>query len=154
MYQTLSERFEPIKVVKSSESTTVPDMCYTPREIIAKFSRGERVPLGFAGQFDSEDDPDNDKYLHNLGDDPAMLDEDPTRDPTFDFGDYVEEKFALEERQRQAKKRSKAVASQSAKRKARSEELSVSDAMRSETTSGDDAKRQASSSSRGDEANK
>lgn len=107
MYQTISDRFEPILVVKSSSSKTVPDMSYTPREIIAKFSRGERVPLGFSGQFDSEDDPEQDKYLPNLGDDPMMLDDDPTRDPNFDFGDFVEERIALEERQRQSKKRSK-----------------------------------------------
>ena len=41
MFQSVSKRFEPIKVKKSKQSITVPDMSFTPREIIQKFSRGE-----------------------------------------------------------------------------------------------------------------
>lgn len=136
-YQTLSHRFESIPVNKSNSSQTVPDMSFTPREILAKFSRGERVPLGFSGKYDSEDDPSNDMHLHNLGDDPMMLEEDPTRDPTFDFGDFVEENEALKERQRSARRRSRGKDAEASKRKARHEELSASDATSGETTSGE-----------------
>lgn len=120
-FQTLTERFDPIPVQLSRKSQTVPDMSFTPREIIAKFSRGEKVPLGFEGVYDP--------------DDASAFQDDPTRDPEFDFGDYVEEKHALEERQKRATKRSTGQRASDSKRKARSEELSASDAMRSETTS-------------------
>ena len=70
-YQTQNNLFPPIKVVKSRESQTVPDMSYTPRQIIAKFSRGEKVPLGFNGLFDSEDPSDRlDQF------DPAIFEDD------------------------------------------------------------------------------
>lgn len=129
MFQSVTKRFDPIPVVKSKTSETVPDMSFTPREIIQKFSRGEKVPLGFQGLYDSED-----SVLD--ANDPAIWQEDPTRDPNFDFGDYTEEKIALEQRQKAAKRRSAAEASSDKKRKASSEELSASDAMRKETTSG------------------
>lgn len=125
MFQSVSVRFEPIPVVKDSTDRTVPDMSYTPREIIAKFSRGERVPLGFEGVYDDENS--------------SPFDEDPTRDPDFDHFDYTEEKRALEERnkEREKQKRSKVEAEESSQRKARSEEVSASDPMKSETTSGE-----------------
>lgn len=135
-YQTISNRFETIHVKKSRKSTTVPDMSFTPREIIQKFSRGEKVPLGFAGQYDCEDYPDEDRFKHQPYDDPAVLEDDPTRDPSFDFGDYVEEKNALQERQREAKRaqqRRKGV--DDSKRKASDEELSASDSTKRATTS-------------------
>lgn len=136
MFQTISNRFEPIPVHKSTRSITVPDMSYTPREIIAKFSRGERVPLGMLGKYDSEDDKEN---LSSY--DPSVFMEDPTRDPDFDRFDYTEEKRALDQRtrERENKKRSKVEDDADSQRKARSEELSGSDAMRSETTSGESA---------------
>lgn len=136
MYQTLSNRFEPIPVNKSRQSITVPDMSYTPREIIAKFSRGERVPLGMLGKYDSEDDKDKLSAY-----DPTVFMEDPTRDPDFDRFDYTEEKRALERRnrERENKERSKVEDDADSQREARSEELSGSDAMRSETTSGEAA---------------
>lgn len=137
-YQTISNRFETIHVKKSRKSTTVPDMSFTPREIIQKFSRGEKVPLGFSGQYDCEDYPDEDRYKHQPYDDPQVLEDDPTRDPDFDFGDYVEEKNALQERQRAAKhaqQRRKGV--DDSKRKASAEELSASDSTKRATTSGE-----------------
>lgn len=135
MFQTLLNRFEPIMVVKDRHTDTVPDMSFTPREIISKFSRGERVPLGFKGLYDSEDDPENDKF--DL--DPQIFQEDPTRDPAFDFGDYVEEKHALQERQKEARRAQQRKTGTQSKREAKSEEVSASDPMRSETTSGDGA---------------
>ena len=130
-YQTQNNLFPPIKVVKSRESQTVPDMSYTPRQIIAKFSRGEKVPLGFNGLFDSEDPSDRlDQF------DPAIFEDDPTRDPSFDFGDYVEEKHALDERSAERSKRSKAKSLSNAKRKASYDEVSASDPRKRETTSG------------------
>lgn len=122
MFQSISKRFDPIPVKISRQSSTVPDMSFTPREILAKFSRGEKVPLGFEALYDPDDAS------------PFM--EDPTRDPAFDFGDYVEEKHALEERQRERNKRSNGKEVSPAKREARREELSASDAMSGETTSG------------------
>lgn len=122
-YQTIDNRFDPIPVYKSNESQTVPDMSYTPREIIAKFSRGERVPLGFQGQYDP--------------DDMSPFADDPTRDPSFDFGDYVEEKYALEERQKAQAAAAQRSAGSISKRKASYEELSASDATKSATTSGE-----------------
>lgn len=121
MFQTMFDPFEPIKVHKSRESQTVPDMSYTPREIIAKFSRGERVPLGFQGLYDP--------------DDASPFEDDPTRDPEFDFGDFVEEKHALEVRQYEKEQRSKVKKDFDSKREASAEELSASDAMKRETTS-------------------
>lgn len=128
-FQTMYAPFEAIPVHKDKTSLTVPDMSFTPREIIAKFSRGEKVPLGFKGLFDSED-----QVLD--GCDPAIFEDDPTRDPSFDFGDYVEEKHALEERERQRKNAQKRKTASDAKRKASAEESSVSVAMMRETTSG------------------
>lgn len=130
-YQTIDNLFAPIPVIKSKESMTVPDMSYTPREILAKFSRGERVPLGFEGLYDDEN--------------ASAFDDDPTRDPNFDQFDYVEEKRRLDEREaeRKAKRASAAngKASQSSKRKASVEESSASEAMKRETTSVEDATR-------------
>lgn len=131
-YQTLNERFATIQVRKSKGSKTVPDMSYTPREIISKFSRGEKVPLGFLGRFDSEDSPDDPKFS---GYDPAIFEDDPTRDPAFDFGDYVEEKHAMKERERERKSAQRQKQSLDSKRKASAEELSVSDETKRETTS-------------------
>lgn len=127
MFQTISERFEPIKVHKDKTSFTVPDMSYTPREIISKFSRGERVPLGFKGVYDDDNGIDDPFY------------EDPTRDPDFDNFDYTEEKIALDKRikERENASRSKKEGDTDSKRKARREELSASDAMSDETTSGE-----------------
>lgn len=142
-FQSVSKRFEPIKVVKDKSSNTVPDMAYTPREIITKFSRGEKVPLGFNGLYDSEDDPNMDKYEL----DKSMFEDDPTRDPSFDFGDYVEEKYALKERQKaekleklRAKKEKEKEEKKlpSSQRKASAEEVSASDPTKRETISGDD----------------
>lgn len=136
-FQSVYNVFPRIPVKHSKESHTVPDMSFTPREIIQKFSRGEKVPLGFAGKFDSEDDSDN-----LSGYDPQIFEEDPTRDPSFDFGDYVEEQHALKERERQraaAVKRSNDKGVQGSKRKARHDELSASDARSGETTSGETA---------------
>ena len=68
MFQTLLDRFDPIPVKIPRDSETVPDMSYTPREILSKFSRGEKVPLGFNGLYDSEDESDH------LGDhDPSVF---------------------------------------------------------------------------------
>lgn len=139
-YQTLNDRFDPVPYFPSIESKVVPDMSFTPREIIQKFSRGEKVPLGFQGLYDSEDDGDR------LGvNDPDIWQDDPTRDPAFDFGDYVEEKHALEERQREAKEQAKRAkrASERSKvkdvsdpqRKASGDDVSVSDPRSRETTS-------------------
>lgn len=133
-FQTLINRFPPIPVHKSKDSLTVPDMSYTPREIISKFSRGERVPLGFQGVFDSEDDPDDPRFF---GRDPAIFEDDPTRDPEFDFGDYVEEKNALAERERQRRNAQKRKRVSDSKRKASAKELSGSDTTKRETTSGE-----------------
>lgn len=131
MFQTMYKPFEPIPVIKDKESLTVPDMSFTPREIISKFSRGEKVPLGFKGLFDSEDDRDH------LGDyEPAIFEDDPTRDQDFDFGDYVEEKHALAERERQRRHAQKRKAALDAKRKASYEEANVQEPMKSATTSG------------------
>lgn len=128
-FQSNYNVFPNIPVIKSSESKTVPDMSFTPREIIQKFSRGEKVPLGFQGLYDSEDEELN-------GYDPTIFQDDPTRDPAFDFGDYTEEKHALEQRERLAAAAAqRGKGSLDSKRKARSEELSGSDATRSETTS-------------------
>ena len=135
MFQTISNRFEPIKVHKDRQSFTVPDMSYTPREIIAKFSRGERVPLGFMGRYDSEDDKDK---LNAY--DPNIFVEDPTRDPEFDKFDYVEETRALKKRmkEREEAERSTDEDDVSSKRKASDEELSASDETKRATTSGDE----------------
>lgn len=134
-YQTLSERFPEIPVVKDRESLTVPDMSFTPREIIQKFSRGEKVPLGFQGSYDSEDVVDNDRYMTTFDQDPQLREDDPTRDPSFDFGDYVEHKLALEERNRERARRSKVKKSLDSKRKASAEEASKSEPMKRETIS-------------------
>ena len=131
-FQTLNHRFEPIQVRKQRGSITVPDMSFTPREIISKFSRGEKVPLGFQGRFDSEDSPDDPKFS---GYDPAIFEDDPTRDPAFDFGDYVEEKHAMQERARERNSAQKRKQSLDSKRKASAEDLSASDATTRETTS-------------------
>lgn len=120
-YQDTVNRFEPIRVYNSRKSMTVPDMSYTPREIIQKFSRGERVPLGFKGLYDD--------------DDASPFEEDPTRDPNFDFGDYVETKHALNERMKEREKRSNGKVDATSKREASAEESSVSEAMKRETTS-------------------
>ena len=93
-YQTISDRFDPIHVKMSRQSSTVPDMSFTPREIIQKFSRGEKVPLGFQGQYDCEDYPDEDRFRSQPYDDPMVLEDDPTRDPNFDFVS-PEERFSL-----------------------------------------------------------
>lgn len=134
MFQTIYNLADPLPVIKDKESIVVPDMSFTPREILSKFSRGERVPLGFQGLYDSEDDGDAlDRY------DRETWEDDPTRDPSFDFGDYVEEKHALKQREaeRRAKRNNAAKGSGAGdpKRKASSEELSGSDATRKETTS-------------------
>lgn len=134
MYQTVSNRFEPIPVKKDKTSFSVPDMSYTPREIIAKFSRGERVPLGFMSRYDSEDDRDK------LGAyDPDVFVEDPTRDSEFDKFDYVEEKRALDKRvkERERAKRSNDEEVVNSKRKASDEELNASDSTKRETISGE-----------------
>lgn len=132
MFQSCSKRFDPIRVKLSSETQTVPDMSFTPREILSKFSRGERVPLGFEGVYDSEDDEDKlDAF------DPSVFEDDPTRDPNFDRFDYVEEKTALEERQQSRKRRSKVKPGSDSQRKASAEELSASDATKRETISGE-----------------
>lgn len=132
-FQSISKRFEPIKVIKDKSSTTVPDMAYTPREIISKFSRGEKVPLGFNGLYDSEDDPNDDKFET----DKSMFLDDPTRDPSFDFGDYVEEQYALEQRQKAEKSKKKEKKFSQSQRKASDEEVSASDPTKRETISGD-----------------
>lgn len=134
MFQTIYNMADPLPVIKDKESIVVPDMAFTPREILSKFSRGERVPLGMEGLYDSEDDGDS--LDRN---DRETWEDDPTRDPAFDFGDYVEEKHALKQRQAERRaKRNNAASGQGAgdpKRKASSEELSASDATRKETTS-------------------
>lgn len=132
MFQSIYNPFPAIPVRLSKESITVPDMSYTPREIISKFSRGERVPLGFSGRFDSEDNPEDDRYQHYPSDE---LSEDPTRDPSFDQFDYVEEKHALDERVRERARRSKVKNSEDSKRKASAEDLSANDETTRETTS-------------------
>lgn len=134
-FSTMYNPPETIKVVIPHDSKVVPDMSYTPREILGKFSRGERVPLGFQGLFDSEDDPEDDRY----NDDISLFEDDPTRDPEFDFGDYVEEKHALEQRMKERKsaQRKKDVAK--SKRKASEDESSVSEMRMRETTSEDGA---------------
>lgn len=124
MFQSISKRFDPIPVLKDRTSETVPDMSFTPREIIQKFSRGEKVPLGFKGQFDCEDDINDDKYKYEPSMDPGVLEDDPTRDPQFDFGDFVEEQHALNARAR-ASARKRVKGEQSAKRKASAEEPSA-----------------------------
>lgn len=135
MFRTMFNPPERIKVVIPRESDVVPDMSFTPREILGKFSRGERVPLGLQGLFDSEDDPEQDRY----NDDISLFEDDPTRDPEFDFGDYVEEKHALEQRtkERKSAQRKKDVAK--SKRKASEDESSASETRMRETTSGDGA---------------
>lgn len=130
-YQTLNKRFEPIKVRKRRGTLTVPDMSFTPREIISKFSRGEKVPLGFQGRYDSEDSTDDPKFR---GYDPAIFEDDPTRDPAFDFGDYVEEKHSLKERQR-AQKAADRKKSSDAKPKENEEKPSASEEPTSEPKS-------------------
>ena len=121
-FQSQYNLFLPIPVKLSKKSQTVPDMSFSPREIIQKFSRGERVPLGFQGMYDPED--------------MSPFVEDPTRDPSFDFGDYVEEKHAMEERLKKANSADSGKKLSDLKRKARHEELSASDATSGETTSG------------------
>lgn len=138
MYQTVSKRFDRIPVVKSKKTETVPDMSFTPREIIQKFSRGEKVPLGFRGLYDSEDDVSNDRFMSTFDEDPELRLDDPTRDPNFDFGDYVEEKIALQERQKAAKRQQRSKGVVPSKRKASDEELSASDATKRATTSVED----------------
>lgn len=139
-FQSVTKRFDPIPVKGSKNSLTVPDMAYTPREIIQKFSRGEKVPLGFNGVYDSED-TDLDGY------DSMIFEDDPTRDPDFDQFDYVEQMHVLHERQRIAKEREKATKQAKSRsngkgvvqseRKASAEESSASEATMRETTSGD-----------------
>lgn len=135
-YQSVSDRFDPIPVFLSQKSKTVPDMSFTPREIISKFSRGERVPLGFEGLYDPED--------------ASAFDDDPTRDPEFDFGDFVEVKRELDERVAERKaKRDRAGKDKSpggSQRKASAEEPSASEAMKRETTSGETQERPSSAS--------
>lgn len=131
-YQTINKRFEPIQVRKSRGSLTVPDMSFTPREIIAKFSRGEKVPLGFLGKYDAEESEDDPTFR---GYDPAIFEDDPTRDPNFDFGDYVEEKHALKERERERNSARKRKQSLDSKREASADDLSASDERTRETTS-------------------
>lgn len=133
-FQSLTNRFEPIMVRPATVSITVPDMSFTPREIIAKFSRGEKVPLGFNGLYDSEESEDDPTFR---GYDPAIFEDDPTRDPSFDFGDFVEENHALKEREKARKYAQKRKAALDSKRKASDEELSASDATKRETTSGE-----------------
>lgn len=138
MFQSVTKRFAPIPVMMSQYSEVVPDMAYTPREIIQKFSRGEKVPLGFQGLYDSED-TDLESF------DRSYFEDDPTRDPNFDQFDYVEEKNALDERQQiarqrkaretQVERRSNGEGVAQPKRKASAEELSVSDSTTRETTS-------------------
>lgn len=125
MFQSVTKRFDPIKVKKSNKSETVPDMSFTPREIIQKFSRGEKVPLGFNGLYDDEN--------------ASEFDENPTRDPNFDRFDFVEEKHALDERnaEREKMSRSKVEGESNSQRKANDKELSASDATKRETTSGE-----------------
>lgn len=134
-YQTLNERFPEIPVKKDGVSLTVPDMSFTPREIIQKFSRGEKVPLGFQGLYDSEDVVENDRFMATFDEDPQLREDDPTRDPSFDFGDYVEHKHALEQRNKERAQRSKVKKSFDSKRKASDEETSASASMKRETTS-------------------
>lgn len=122
-FQSPYDLFPSIKVRKDKSSLTVPDMSFTPREILSKFSRGERVPLGFEGLYDDENS--------------SPFDENPTRDPDFDQFDYVEEKRALDERMSERAKRSKEKEPGSSKRKASDEELSASDSTKRETTSED-----------------
>ena len=112
------EPFEALKVYGDPKSITVPDMSFTPREILAKFSRGEKVPLGMEGVFDYDD-----SSLDDL--DQSVFEEDPTRDPNFDSFDYVEEKLALDERMSEQTKRSKAASAEDSERKASAEESSV-----------------------------
>lgn len=135
-YQSVSERFDPIPVFLSQKSKTVPDMSFTPREIISKFSRGERVPLGFEGLYDPED--------------ASPFDDDPTRDPEFDFGDYVEAKRELDEREAERRaQRDRAAKDKTlggSQRKASAEESSASEAMKRETTSGETQVRPSSAS--------
>lgn len=138
MFQTISDRFEPIPVYKSKETETVPDMSFTPREIIQKFSRGEKVPLGFKGLYDSEDVVENDRFMSSFDEDPELRLDDPTRDPDFDFGDYTEEKIALQERQKAAKRQQMRKSAASSKRKASDEEPSASDSTKRATTSEED----------------
>ncbi len=138
MFQSVTKRFSPIPVKMSQDSQVVPDMAYTPREIIQKFSRGEKVPLGFQGLYDSED-TELDSF------EGSYFEDDPTRDPNFDQFDYVEEKNALDERRRvarqrkaketQAERRSNGEAVAQTKREASAEELSASDSTTRETTS-------------------
>lgn len=143
-FQSQADLFPPIPVHKSTEDKVVPDMSFTPREIIGKFSRGEKVPLGFEGQYDCEDYPENDRYLDHFEADPDLKYEEPlTRDPSFDFGDYVEANNDLKEREVERKKRaaerkrrSNGQSSTDPKRKASDEEPSASEAMKRETTSG------------------
>lgn len=123
-YQTYNKRFEPIQVRKSRGSLTVPDMSFTPREIIAKFSRGEKVPLGFLGKYDAEESEDDPTFR---GYDPAIFEDDPTRDPNFDFGDYVEERHALKQREAERKKEETRQKASAAKQKAKQEKESVSE---------------------------
>lgn len=131
-FQSNYHPFPNIPVVLDRKSQTVPDMSFTPREILQKFSRGEKVPLGFSGRYDCEETEDDPSFR---GYDPAIFEDDPTRDPTFDFGDYVEEKHALEQRQRVAAARKSVKDSLDSKRKASDEELSASDATKRATTS-------------------
>lgn len=128
-FQTLYNPFPNLPVEKDGKSQVIPDQSYTPREIIAKFSRGEKVPLGFEGVYDSEDE------RLDAEDDRQIFEDDPTRDPAFDFGDYVEAKHALEERQKLAKQRSKMKRLAESKRKASADDLSASDVRTRETTS-------------------
>lgn len=92
MFQTRYHPFQQLKVEKDKTCQVVPDMAYSPREIIAKFSRGESVPLGNTGLYDEETS--------------SPFEDDPTRAQDFDFGDYVEYSHELEERSKRAAQKS------------------------------------------------
>lgn len=134
-FQHNFKTFPNIPVVLSKESQTVPDMSFTPREIIAKFSRGEKVPLGFSSRFDYEDDATMEALS---ADDPDVFVEEPTRDPDFDAADYVEEMHALKERNQERQRQNELKVNASSQRKASDEEMSASDPTKRETTSGEE----------------
>lgn len=108
-FQTMYNPFDPIPVVKDPQSKTVPDMAFTPREIIAKFSRGEQVPLGMNGLFDE--------------DGASAFEDDPTRRLDFDKCDYAELSHELEERGKE----------ESQKRKRKAQHVDESKDRKSET---------------------
>lgn len=56
MFYTMYNRPQVEKNLPSDENLTVPDQAFTPREILAKYSRGESINLGRSVIFD--DDPD------------------------------------------------------------------------------------------------